>query len=100
MTRQQQILSMVTAELKQHSPLLHNHRVLLFGSRARGTAADRSDFDLGVYGDEQLPLEAFHQLADHLDNLPTLFQIDFVDLNRAPEQLRQEALAEGKVIYE
>ena len=36
---------------------LAKHRVFLFGSRARGDAKQRSDFDLAVDGDEPLAIQ-------------------------------------------
>lgn len=41
---------------------LRGHRVVLFGSRASGSARERSDFDIGVMGDRPLPLKTFYRL--------------------------------------
>ena len=79
---------------------LRGYKVMLFGSRARGNADRTSDFDVGIIGERPLDLKTFYKIADALEALPTLYQIDWVDLNRTSEKLRQQALKEGKVLYE
>lgn len=91
---------MLRALFCAHASQIAGHRVVLFGSRARGDARERSDFDLGVIGDETIDLHDFYELEDALDALPTLYPCDWVDLCKANESLRANALKEGKVIYE
>lgn len=79
---------------------LRGYKVMLFGSRARGNSDRTSDFDVGIIGERPLDLKTFYKIADALEALPTLYQIDWVDLNRTSEKLRQQALKEGKVLYE
>ncbi len=59
-----------------------------------------SDFDLGVDGDEPLDLTAFFKVEAGLEEMPTLYKVDWVDLHRAPRALREQARQEGRVIYE
>jgi predicted nucleotidyltransferase len=80
-------------------PSTKGHQVFLIGSRANGRARPRSDFDLGVIGPEALPLKTFHEIEDALENLPTLYRIDWVDLNGVSDRFRRMALSEGKVLY-
>ena len=49
---------------------LAGHRVVLFGSRARGDATPRSNFDARVAGVTPLPLEDFHALEDQTKHDP------------------------------
>lgn len=99
MSREAVILQMIHDCLRQETDELAGHRVLLFGSRATGRAKARSDFDLGVIGAAPLPLPAFYRIADQLENLPTLYTIDWVDLSRVSPEFRARALAEGRVLY-
>ncbi len=78
---------------------LAGYRVVLFGSRATGRATARSDFDLGVVGDSPLPLARFYHVGDRLQALPTLYTIDWVDLNRVSPAFRRRALAEGRLVH-
>lgn len=79
---------------------LTGHRVLLFGSRAKGTAGSHSDFDLAVDGPEPLALEAFYEIKDALDQIPTLYEIDWMDLHRVSQKVSQNARINGRVLYE
>jgi hypothetical protein len=60
-----------------HTPpiTLANRQVVLFGSRAHGTAKPRSDFDIGVCGASVMPYDDFYSLADQIELLPTLYRI-------------------------
>ena len=79
-------------------PDLRGYRVVLFGSRASGIARDRSDFDVGVLGDTPLPLATFYKLEDLFEKIPTLYRIDWVDLNRVSPEFRREALKQVEVL--
>ncbi len=46
-----------------------------------------------------LPLKRFYEIQGALEDLPTLYRIDWVDLNRASERFRETALSKGKVLY-
>ena len=91
---------MIVGILRSHASRLRGHKVVLFGSRAQGNAKPRSDFDLGVVGDAPLPLEDFFAIEDVLDELPTLYRIDWVDFARVTEQFRAQALQKVEVIHE
>lgn len=100
MTREQEIMQMLKNLFGKFSDQLAGHRILLFGSRAKGRACPRSDFDLAVIGDEPLPLKDFYALSHELDALPTLYRFDWVDLARVSDSFRAAVLAQAEVIYE
>lgn len=99
MTREREILDEICGQLKKAKGELAGFKVFLFGSRAAGTAKERSDFDIGVFGAERLPLKTFHEISDLLDQVRTLHRIDWVDLHETSEQFRTEALKNAKVLY-
>jgi len=99
MSREDQILDWIRQGLSRYSEELTGYKVVLFGSRARRCHGDRSDFDLGIYGDEPISLQTFYRISDFLESLPTLYRIDWVDLNRAVEKLRDNALKNAVVLY-
>ena len=72
-------------------------RVVLFGSRARGTNGPHSDIDLAVEGCPDFSaLEARLQ-----DDLWSLLRIDIVNLDGpVSAALRQEISRDGRVLYE
>ena len=100
MSRVDEILEMIRRVMRDHAHELAGRRVLLFGSRAEGTAQERSDFDVGVDGSDPLLLEVFYQVEDALDELPALYRIDWVDLNNVSPDFRESALLHTKVLYD
>ncbi len=74
-------------------------KVILFGSRARGDAEERSDIDLAVEA-QGLSQTGWLQLVDQLENLDTLLSVDIINLPEAAQTLRERILSEGKVVFE
>lgn len=99
MSREEQILSWIRQGLARFSRELEGYQVVLFGSRARRDHRPSSDFDFGVYGPRPLPLATFYEIGDFLDDLPTLYRLDWVDLNRAAPSVRNAALQHAEVLY-
>lgn len=71
-------------------------QVILFGSRAKGTALDRSDIDIAVSG-----VKDFETMREEVEALPTLFKIDVVNLDICMnEDLLEDIKKYGKKIYQ
>ena len=60
---------------------------VLFGSRARGTSKKYSDYDLGVFRKQSLPLTLYSSLLNKIAewNSTTMTEVQLTDLSRAPE---------------
>ena len=72
------------------------NKCILFGSRAKGTALERSDIDVAVSGASD-----FYALDEEVQNLPTLFTIDLINLDTCRNTLLLEDINKyGKKIYE
>ena len=67
------------------------YRVFLFGSRAAGSATERSDIDIGIEGPAPVPRSALAAIQEELEEAPTLYTIDVVDFRRVPENFRRLA---------
>ena len=63
--------------------------VILYGSRAKGTARERSDIDIAVTG-----VDDFDMLAEEVENLPTLYSVDLLNLDTCRNQLLLEDIKE------
>lgn len=71
-------------------------KVILFGSRAKGTALERSDIDIAVCG-----VEDIEKLREELEDIPTLYTIDVVDMDECGNELLLEDIKQyGRKIYE
>lgn len=99
MNRESEIKAQIADVMRRNANRLCGHRVFLFGSRATGDARSHSDFDIGVVGDEPLPLDVFYAIEDQLDDLPTLYKIDWVDFNRASPRFSERAMQQIEVIH-
>lgn len=73
----------------------HLKKVILFGSRARGTHTERSDIDLAVIGGD-----AMNFSADLNEKAHTLLMFDVVSMDDGiSEELQRNIERDGVVIY-
>ena len=71
-------------------------KVILFGSRARGTNSERSDIDLAISGGNTLDF-----YYDVEEKARTLLMFDVVDLDKGiSEALQAEIKKDGVILYE
>ena len=74
--------------IKQVADICREHKakqVILYGSRAKDTARERSDIDIAVSG-----VENFDELADRVDELPTLYSVDLLTIDTCRNNLLLE----------
>ncbi|MCD7955477.1 MAG: nucleotidyltransferase domain-containing protein [Lachnospiraceae bacterium] len=71
-------------------------KVILFGSRARGTHTVRSDIDIAVCGGDTLGL-----YLDLVERSHTLLMFDVINLDKGiDDELKHEIERDGILIYE
>ncbi len=71
-------------------------KTVLFGSRAKGTARERSDIDIAVEG-----VKDFDAFCEKIDEIEILYTIDVLNLETCRNQLLMEDIkAYGRKIYE
>ena len=88
----EEVIHTVTEICRRHSV----KKVILYGSRAKGTARERSDIDIAVSG-----IQDFYRLSEDIENIPTLYTVDLVDLDTCTNILLMEDIREyGRKIYE
>ena len=63
----------------------HAKEVILYGSRAKGTAGERSDIDIAVTGACNFDL-----LVEKVEELPTLYSVDLLNMDICKNQLLLE----------
>jgi len=69
--------------------------VLWFGSWVKGIASPHADIDIAIAGTETIPLDQMAAIQDAIENLPTLHEIDLIDLRTVGETFKQEILGHG-----
>lgn len=71
-------------------------KVILFGSRAKGTHTERSDIDIAVVGED---IDGFYW--DVKEKAHTLLSFDIVELNaNTSDDLKKEIERDGVILYE
>ena len=72
------------------------NKIILFGSRARGTNTERSDIDIAVYGGD---FDGFYW--DVKEKTHSLLMFDIIQADAAiSDELKQEIEKDGVTIYE
>lgn len=86
----------VIRDISAFSKKYNVQKVILFGSRARGTHTERSDIDIAVIGGD---FDSFYWAVK--ETIHSLLSFDIVDYDsEASEQLKREIEKDGVVIYE
>lgn len=69
-------------------------KVILFGSRARGTQQPRSDIDLAIVCPDITP-QQWQKILDIIEQADTLLKIDCLQFEKADNDLKQRILKDG-----
>ena len=86
----------VLREIRMYAKKNNIEKVILFGSRARGTNGERSDIDIAVTGGD---FDSFYWNME--EDVHTLLMFDVVELDRGiSEELKKEIERDGVTIYE
>lgn len=78
-------------------------KIILFGSRAQGTAHERSDYDFAVWLSDQRPDadSQWGRLSSLLrEQNPRLNTLDLVRMDMISPEFKAKILSQGKVIYD
>ncbi|WP_317382500.1 nucleotidyltransferase domain-containing protein [Megasphaera stantonii] len=87
----ERVLRDITALARKHGI----GKIILFGSRARGTHTERSDIDIAVYGGD---FDSFYW--DIKERVHSLLTFDIIDGNKITAELKNEIERDGVVLYE
>ena len=91
-----QVQSLARAAANQcRETLGRDIRVIWFGSWVKGRAAPRSDIDLAVDAGHAIAPDRMAALRERLDGLPTLRQIDLLDVHAVDNTLKRTIVSEG-----
>lgn len=76
-----EIISEVAALCREYGA----KKVILYGSRAKGTARERSDIDIAVSG-----VDYMDALIEKVEELPTLYSVDLLNMDTCRNNLLLE----------
>ncbi len=74
------------------------HKIVLFGSRAKGYATAHSDIDIAV--DLELDFRSQRKLKEMVEECSGLYSVDLVFLPDVSNSFAEQIAKEGKVLYE
>jgi len=77
---------------------LREYDAFFFGSRVSGTASERSDIGVDINGSRVIPLDVMSRIRDESFELPVLYKIDLVDLQRVSPGFRELAWKQIELI--
>ena len=73
-------------------------KVLIFGSRAKGTCRTGSDIDFAIFTDDH---NDFHRISGELDELPTPYKFDVIDYKTLThEGMKKSIDNDGQIFYQ
>ncbi len=79
----------IIKEVANLSRSFNAKKVILYGSRAKGMARERSDIDIAVSG-----VDNFDELVEKVEDLPTLYSVDLLNLDTCRNELLLEDIRE------
>jgi predicted nucleotidyltransferase len=97
---EEKILSKVAEVIGRKLPKDFHGKVFLFGSRVTGKARNRSDFHIGIEGNEALPSGTMAEIRWELDGLPILHTVEVVDFAGVSEAFAKVAKEKTRVLFE
>lgn len=93
--RVQNIVDNIAEEFRRR--FSNEANLIWFGSWMKGTADKHSDIDLAIdHQTAALNQQDLIAFRDWIEDLPTLYSIDLIDMNTAGEQLKEEINRYGK----
>lgn len=75
-------LAKVLEKVKNLCVKYQAEEVILFGSRAKGTALERSDIDIAISG-----VKEFGALEEEIEEIPTLYTVDLLNMDTCRNEL-------------
>jgi predicted nucleotidyltransferase len=77
---------------------LKEYKIFIFGSRIAGKGDERSDIDIGIIGNYEIPYEVMAKIKEEIDNLPLLYKVDVVDFRKVSQDFKKIALQHTEAV--
>ena len=90
--RRAQIMNWLKDTLAENLPEV-TYRAFIFGSQANCDELIRSDIDVGILADAEIPAVNLFKINNAIENLPMLYKIDLVDFYWVSDRFKEVALS-------
>jgi predicted nucleotidyltransferase len=91
MDRRQQIIQWLKAAISENL-CGFTYKAFIFGSQANKSALKRSDIDVGIISDEEIPAYKLSKINEAIENLPMLFKVDLVNFKEVDKKFSSIAM--------
>lgn len=75
-------------------------KIILFGSRAKGTAHKDSDIDIALESIQKLSVRDYRLLKEEIDTISGLYSVDIVFIEKVDYSFKQIIQDTGVILYE
>jgi len=69
-----------------------SYRAFIFGSQANRAELIRSDIEVGILADDEIPAINMFKIGIAIEDMPMLYKIDLVDFKQVTEKFKSVAL--------
>jgi predicted nucleotidyltransferase len=69
-----------------------SYRAFIFGSQANRAELIRSDIDVGILADDEIPAINMFKIGIAIEDMPMLYKIDLVDFHWVGEKFKEVAM--------
>ena len=76
----------------------HNTQIYRFGSWVNGNPSNTSDLDIGIDLSSNLSSSDFIDFVDWVEDLPTLYRFDIINMAEISETFRNKITSKGRFI--
>ena len=91
MDRRQQIIQWLKEAIAENLSGFA-YKAFIFGSQANKTELKRSDIDVGIISDDEIPSNKFSKINEAIENLPMLFKVDLVNFKDVDRKFSSVAM--------
>ena len=91
MDRRRQIIQWLKEAINENL-VGFTYKDFIFGSQANKTSLKRSDIDVGIISDEDIPVYKLSRINEAIENLPMLFKVVLVNFKEVDSKFRSIAM--------
>jgi hypothetical protein len=97
MTRKEEIIAMIKKTVANHLNGLQ-YKLFIFGSQSNRSELIKADIDVGIEAERKLDGTEESLIWNDLQELPSLYDFDFIDFNKADKNFKKIALKNIEVL--
>ncbi len=97
MSRKQEIITLIKNTVAAHLTGVQ-YKLFIFGSQSNRSELIKADIDVGIEAERSLSDAEESRIWNDLQELPSLYDFDFIDFNKADNNFKRIALKNIEVL--